>query len=289
MRILFVIPHFYRESGTGIHGSGLSVREHRRQVLVDTLTTLHATFGFRHGMMHGPSQRVLEANSSVSHEIEVVVCTTGPHHLLADVPAGLCRHFPTTAQSLQLGYEGHGVLRDGLGRYDYYCYLEDDVRVMDSLFFDKLRWFTSIAGDDAVLQPNRFEQAAGQPVNKLYIDGDIVDTSISRRYQDVDDRPRITGDCLGTSFVFERPNNPHAGCFFLDEVQMRQWTEKPYFLDRSDRFWGPLESASTLGIMRTFRLYKPARANAGFLEVAHGDNTYLGSRLTLRDDLSFTL
>ncbi|HEU5118961.1 MAG TPA: hypothetical protein VFT74_20390 [Isosphaeraceae bacterium] len=33
----------------------------------------------------------------------------------------------------------------------------------------------------------------------------------------------------------------------------------------------PLESAATLGIIRTFRTYKPARECAGFLEVRHLD------------------
>jgi hypothetical protein len=48
------------------------------------------------------------------------------------------------------------------------------------------------------------------------------------------------------------------------------------FLDRSERFAGPLESAATYGIMRTFEIYKPARENASFLEVRHLDNRYLG-------------
>ena len=39
---------------------------------------------------------------------------------------------------------------------------------------------------------------------------------------------------------------------------------------------GPLESAATLGIMRHFRVYKPARENAAFLEIEHLDRRYLG-------------
>jgi len=31
--------------------------------------------------------------------------------------------------------------------------------------------------------------------------------------------------------------------------------------------------------MRHFRVYKPARANAGFLEVRHLDNRYLGTKI----------
>ena len=43
-------------------------------------------------------------------------------------------------------------------------------------------------------------------------------------------------------------------------------------------FGGPLESAATLGVIRHFRAYKPARENAGFLEIEHLDPRYLGRR-----------
>ena len=36
--------------------------------------------------------------------------------------------------------------------------------------------------------------------------------------------------------------------------------------------------------MRTFRIYKPARENAGFLEIRHLDNRYLGGRLNIVQD-----
>ena len=38
---------------------------------------------------------------------------------------------------------------------------------------------------------------------------------------------------------------------------------------------GPLESAATLGVMRTFRVYKPADANAAFLELEHTGSGFL--------------
>ncbi len=86
---------------------------------------------------------------------------------------------------------------------------------------------------------------------------------------------------MGNEVDFERVDNPHAGCFFLNAKQMQRWTEQPYFLDRSSEFWGPLESAATLGIMRTFDVYKPAVRNAGFLEICHLDPRYLGRRVHL--------
>jgi hypothetical protein len=42
------------------------------------------------------------------------------------------------------------------------------------------------------------------------------------------------------------------------------------FFDRDTSFIGPLESAATLGIMRAFRIYKPAPEHAAFLERLSG-------------------
>ena len=53
------------------------------------------------------------------------------------------------------------------------------------------------------------------------------------------------------------------------------------FFDRDISFAGPLESAATLGIMKTFRIYKPANDNAGFFEILHTNNRYLGNWLKL--------
>ena len=38
---------------------------------------------------------------------------------------------------------------------------------------------------------------------------------------------------------------------------------------------GPLGSAATLGVMKTFRVYKPANETAGFLEVEHPGSRFL--------------
>jgi hypothetical protein len=68
---------------------------------------------------------------------------------------------------------------------------------------------------------------------------------------------------------FKRPLNPHSGCFFLNAEQMEYWAKQPYFLDRDCGFIGPLESAASLGIMKTFKIYKPTASHANFLEIQH--------------------
>ncbi len=235
------------------------------------LAALHQVFGRRQGLIDAANKRMVEANDRLKSAIDVVVCTTGDDHLLGETHAGLCQHHRTRAEPLLLGYECHEVLRQALGRYDFYCYLEDDLLLSDPLFFQKLAWFSGVAGEGALLQPNRFEIAPEGQLNKLYCDGNIVDPRISPRFQNRADRPRLEASLMGQTFAFQRVDNPHSGAFFLNAAQMTQWAGQPYFLDRATGFWGPLESAATLGIMRCFRVYKPARENAGFLEIQHLD------------------
>lgn len=279
MRILFTVPHYYKALTVPAHGSEAGDAEKRAAALTDCLIALHRTFGNSQAHMANPEE---PCNGSLAADIDVVVCTTGQAHLAAAVPPHLFQQHATDAPPRLLGYECHAVLAEHLGLYDYYCFLEDDIVVEDPLFFWKLAWFTDAAGPQAALQPNRFELSAEPPVHKLYIDGPLVDPSISPRFQDRSIRPHLALRMLDRPVAFERVDNPHAGCFFLNEAQMQRWVAQPYFLDRAADFWGPLESAATLGLMRTFEVYKPAHRNAGFLEVRHSDAAYLGSIVRYR-------
>jgi hypothetical protein len=98
-------------------------------------------------------------------------------------------------------------------------------------------------------------------------------------WQDVTDRQYLSAELLGTQIRFERWPNPHSGCFFLNELQMERWATQPFFGDEDSTFAGPLESAASLGIIKTFRQYKPSPANAGFLELEHLHPRYLGEAL----------
>jgi hypothetical protein len=74
---------------------------------------------------------------------------------------------------------------------------------------------------------------------------------------------------------FQRSLNPHSGCYFLNAEQLEYWTKQPHFLDRDCSFIGPLESAATLGMMKTFKIYKPSPANSNFLEIQHFGANFL--------------
>ncbi len=244
--------------------------------------------------LYGPSQHVIDharrialpANERTAGLVDVVVCTTGNEHLLdlLPLPAGSFIHHPTVCPGPLLGFECHAALRDRLGEYDYYVYLEDDLIARDPWLFVKLGWFTAELGDGALLQPNRYEVGPLGLVHKAYIDGDLAD-EVTAPFQDVTAAPLATAGLFGTTIKFRRTRNPHAGCFFLNARQMETWARQPYFLDRDTRFVGPLESAATLGIMRTFRVYKAAVETAGFLEIEHFGTSFLG-QLRRRGDLA---
>jgi hypothetical protein len=269
--------------GGGFYGSLAPDPAPRIAALAGTVLGLHHSLSAAQGLLDGRRRQVVPTNSAIAQQVDVVICTTGEHHLLdkqAEI-SHLFRHHRTSAAPMLLGFECHDVLRRGLGDYDYFVYLEDDIQLADPYFLRKLQWFSSVFGDEVLLQPNRYELHPRQPLVKLYIDGNLADPALGERIQHVGEQPRLESQFLGDSLVFSRVNNPHSGCFFLNRNQMKRWAGKPYFLDRDTSFAGPLESAATLGVAKTFRICKPVRENAAFLEVRHQGNRYLGVRVKL--------
>ena len=283
MRILFAIAHFHRPDPDGFYGSRASSAANRAHALRQALANLHITFGQRQAILLVRETRAIQANAGGRHDIEIAICTDGRNHLLDQVPPHLFRHHVVDGDPRYLGYGCHEILAAGIDKFDYFCFLEDDIVVTDGEFFDKLAWFADLAGEDCLLQPNRFEFDVRTRVQKLYVDGDLYDPSVSRRFQDIDEDRELAGRHLGRDIRFKRYNNAHAGCFFLSRAQLHRWMDQSYFLDRGADYYGPLESAATLGLMKTFKVYKPALANANFLEVRHGDPRYLAQILRFDD------
>ena len=285
MKILLTIAHFFNPSGNGRHASQRKDPRPRLQALTASIANLHQVFSKSQCTIDIGKRMALPANQQQSHELDIAICTTGNNHLLAQLPLpnSFYKHHPTQAEPMLLGFECQALLRDCLGQYDYYCFLEDDLILYDPWFFIKLGWFTQLTGDRHLLQPNRYEVSPQGLVRKAYIDGDLL-PRVTAPFQNVGEQPELTGKVMGTPVIFRRALNPHSGCYFLNQAQMAHWAKQPYFLDRDTSFVGPLESAATLGIMKTFRIYKPATPNAGFLEIQHAGNGFLsliGGRVRL--------
>jgi hypothetical protein len=276
MRILFTIPHYFAPTTAGKYGSQRQQQQNARiQAIANCIGNLQQLFGKSQFVTSYYELVVLPANGSQDLEIDIVVCTTNGKHLLDHLPISdqLYAHHSTEAEPMLLGFECHALLRERLGQYDYYCYLEDDLILSDALLFTKLSWFCGQTSNTHLLQPNRYEVCldpaiTGKLLQKTYVDCDIH-PSFTSAYQNPLDQPLITAKIMGSLINFYRPFNPHSGCFFLSQAQMQAWVKQPYFLDRDVSFFSPLESAATLGIMKTFKIYKPAPRNASFLELQH--------------------
>jgi hypothetical protein len=276
MRVLFTIPHYFSDSAAAAYGSERGAADLRTSIIRRCIASLHQTFSESQGLLDGRQKWIHPANQDLSASIAIALCTTGDNHLVPHLADCDFTHISTNAEPRLLGFECQNVLRDNLGDYDYYVYLEDDLRIVDGMFFAKLAWFNGQFGDGAILQPNRFELASEPPACKIYIDGNLRDSTISPALQRIEEVPRLEAEAFGGRIAFERVDNPHSGCFFLNAAQFAHWAAQPDFAVPSARFWGPLESAATLGIMQNFRAYKPARENAAFLEVEHLDRRYIG-------------
>ena len=288
MRVLVTIPHFFNPEGNKLYGSTGPDASRRSGALSRSISGLHQTIGPRQAFLyclhqHIPGSgngRLLKVNTQASTQLDIAVCTTGEFHLIHQLAglAGFFHHQPVQADPMMIGFACHQILKANLGKYDYYCYLEDGLLVTDPDFFKKLKWFNSQFGEDAVLFPHRYEISTTQPLHKLYIDGPVR-PDFTAQWQDVNDRRHLQAEVMGDSLTFERWTNPHSGCFFLNSRQMEKWVASASFKERDCSFAGPLESAASMGIMKTFRIYKPAPASAGFFEIQHLHNRYLGEAL----------
>ncbi len=277
MRLLVTIPHFCRR-GPGdppAYGSESGDVDARLSQVGRCLAALHQTFGPRQALA---ATKPSPANTTLGAAVDVVLVTSHDQHVADALPRHLFAQVATDVEPRNLGFACHAVMREHAGRYDCYAYLEDDIEVADPLFFAKLGWFSRQFGHSALLQPNRFELAPDLETMKLYVDGDTAALGLPARYQDIATRPRLVADAFGRSFLFERVNNVHSGCFFLNAPQLARVAASPQFGKPTAEFFGPLESAATLMIMRAFEVYKPARENAGFLEVQHLGRRFLTPR-----------
>ncbi|MFN8035251.1 MAG: calcium-binding protein [Acidimicrobiia bacterium] len=268
-RLVFVIPHFYElEANAGTYGSGRDERDDRVRRVHRCISALHETFGLALGVAPG-----VRIRATMDNVVDVVVVTTRGRHLVADLEpiASLFQHREVDLAPLELGFGVYPVFAELAGRYDYYCYLDDDLVIRDPLLFDKLAWFTSEWGDDSLLQPNRYETSGG---HKVYPDGPLPPEATARIRQPAGP-PDVVGRWFGSAVRFERPGNPHSACFFLNAAQLDRLRAWPGYGQHTTDFVGPIESWATLPIASVFRVYKAAPPSMDVFEIEHQGSRYL--------------
>lgn len=241
------------------------------------LYNLYTLFGKSQCMIDIRNKKAISVNNNLTHELDIVICTANNKHLLEhlSLPKNFYRQSESTLEDPQyLGFECQKVLKENLGKYDYYCFMEDDLIINDPLFFEKLKWFNQGTESTNLLLPNRYETSSRGKVLKAYVDGDI-NPRATANYQNIKEFSHLHTKFLNQNVVFQRPLNPHSGCYFLTQEQMKNWVSQEHFLDMDAGFISPLESSATLGIMKTFRIYKPVPQNASFLEIQHFGDMFL--------------
>jgi hypothetical protein len=289
MRVAFLVPHFFGSGTPGsVHGSHrANARAIRRSVLDRVIFQLHSLFGTQHHALDMRNSVWVKANQGKSTvatfpspnpyqlEFDIFVFTTKGRHLLAELECGdtLYRHVPTDADPMFLGFECARWIRDNPGRYDFYCYLEDDIFIRDPLFFHKIRVFNETFDAGArrlILQPQRYEESINTG------DRDLIG-AIKRIYIDYQatSRPSFEGETLtlnygGVAAELEPALNPHAGCYVINDAQVALMTQHPDFLNRDKIDITPLDTAATSFVARALKVYKPSRKSLAFLDVQHG-------------------
>ncbi len=282
MRILVAIVHHWNPEGGGRHQS-LRPNCAPRVEALQQLILAFSRIGQNQFHMHFDDQAAYPANTSLNHKIDLHLITDGVHHVLEHLQPAFregVEHVATSpSHPLMLGFEAQDHLASRLqDNYDLYAYFEDDLIVNDPLFFYKIKYFADHVGNNSIILPQRFEQMSiPARIGKLYIDGSLTDTEeeLQRIYINPA-APLEINDYFFGALSFEAPRNPHAGCFVLTHGQLTHWVAQPWWLDRDCSFVSPLESAATLGLLKTFCLYKPSFSIAGWLEVQHWGTSFLG-------------
>lgn len=279
-KILITIPHYFSPVKGGNHGSqNKNAAKSRILALSRSIAMLNSLFGKKQVMISHRDRKAYSANNFYKYEVTIIVCSIPKRNLLQHLKLPETSFSWHKVENLkepkELGFACHDVLKNNVGLYDYYCFMEDDLIINDPMFFNKLEWFNKKFGDNNILSPNRFEVAANAIANKVYIDGTLSKRArksipeLSKKQKTI-----MKAKYADMDIAFHHPSNIHTGAFFLNKKQMEIWAEKPDLGENDCSFISPLESAAGLEIAKNFTVYKPHHDNAFFLEIQHSGTGY---------------
>lgn len=282
MKALVVIAHYFRAEPEARYSSTNESRRAARQHALQ-----HVVAAWR-AHAQEPATLNIERRCSVVtpgavSQLDVAVLTHDDSHLLTDAMQQMLGVRKVVVMQLLnprlLPFGAHRYMADRADQYDWFIYSEDDLLLHDPLLFAKLQLFQQAFGPRCVLQPHRYEINPRGTRFKTYIDGDLRRAFIDPLLQKVEAAPSLQQDVPGANVTFERTRNPHAGFFALSREQLAYWKAQPHFLDQDCSFVSPLESAATLGLIKTFGVYKAAAPWQGYCEIEHLDSKFSNLRL----------
>ena len=283
MRLLFAVVHYYK-SGDGRHGSLAADPRPRIDALRRLILQLHRLYGQPAGLLNHLERRV-DGVDDGGGPVDIRVCVSGDCHVLdrlSDCEGLYLKEVCHPDDPRLLGFEAQRVLVDACAAaenarqpFDYIAYLEDDILLTDADFFLKLRSFNRAFGNQYLLMPNRIETLEHQgQLRRFYIDGDY-NPAASEMHRHSENQ-MLCFPHLGEMVRFEQPSNLHSGSFFLNRDQARIYAGSGHAAEVDTSFHGPLESAATLSMLKTFQLMKPVPENGRFLTVEHDGRNFMG-------------
>lgn len=278
MKVLVVLVHYFSPEAQPRHSSVDGTRRaDRKRAIERTIQGYRALFGPVARARYEQKLYACQPASPVTVDLRLLTmdgCSLVEPDFLDRWGVQTERAAPEDPRFL--GYGVNPIFDRHRDDYDWFVYSEDDLLVFDPGFFDKLLWFNRCFGDTAVLSPNRAEINPSHFPIKTYVD-DALPADILKKIKDFCPGPdSLEGDFAGRHLAFERAANPHAGLHAISAAQLKVWMSRDYWGHQNSVFISPLESAATLGLMRTFPVYKPTATSASFLEVEHLDSRFSG-------------
>ncbi|MBR0651569.1 hypothetical protein GXW78_18000 [Roseomonas terrae] len=282
MRVLLALVHYFKaEEGSTHSSTDAHRRDQRAAVLRRAVDSWRGNLGATTSLTI-ETKRFDRVRGAVD-SLDIVVITNGSDHLLDEefIRSRGVRHVKAQVDNPRmLGFAAHRLFAETRNAYDLFCYSEDDLRIADPGFVDRLRAFQDSFGWKRLLMPNRFEWNPNGPTLKTWIDGDLRPGATERWRDPLPDEEFLHLPLPGRALVaFRRALNPHSGFFALSAAQLAHWMRQPTFLDLDCSFISPLESAATLAVLKVFPIYKAFGPDAGFLEIEHLDSRFSAMKL----------
>lgn len=272
MRVLLAIVHYFRAEEDSRHSSTDARRRDQRaaalRLAIDSWRG-HLGATTQLNIEHKRFERIRGAVDG----LDIVVLTNGTDHLLDEdhAKARGVRHVAAQVDNPRmLGFAARRLFAEARNSYDLFCFSEDDLRIADPGFVARIMAFQDAFGWRRLLMPNRFEWNPRGQTLKTWIDGDLRPGATERWRDPLPDEEFLR---LGST-TFRRALNPHSGFHAVTATQLAHWIRQPHFGDGDCSFISPLESAATLGVLKTFPIYKAFGPDAGFLEIEHLDTRF---------------
>jgi hypothetical protein len=277
-----VLAHFFRVEENAIHSStNERMRGQRMAAFEKTVTSWRAIFNPSATL--NIEHRKFLPSPSTNGDLDIIVLINENHHLIRSEFCDKNRLKiiqVKTDNPRFLPFAAHRVMADLRNEYDRFFYSEDDLAIRDGSFLSKLNVFQEAFGVSRVLQPNRFEINPASLHAKTYIDGDLRANFIEPFLKLVnEDQNSLSIPFLGQAITLLRARNPHSGFFALTADQLKHWIQQKHFNDLDTSFVSPLESAATLGLLKTFSVFKASPPHQHFFEIEHLDQKFSSLRL----------